>query len=72
MVGRYRNEGFEYRLTFSITSLRYTSLCRCRGPLKPPGVDQGLIDGFNFLIERRQQLCKDCEFRLLQGKIGDL
>jgi len=34
--------------------------------VKPPGVDQGLIDGFNFLIERRKQLYKDSEIRLLQ------
>jgi hypothetical protein len=31
----------------------------------PPGVDQGSIDGFNFLIERRKQLYKDSEIRLI-------
>lgn len=31
----------------------------------PPGVDQGSIHGFNFLIERRKQLYKDSEIRLI-------
>jgi len=33
--------------------------------VKPPGVNQGSIDGFNFLIERRKQLYMDSEIRLL-------
>ena len=32
--------------------------------VRPPGVDQGSIDSFNFLIKRRKQICKDCEMRL--------
>jgi hypothetical protein len=39
--------------------------------VKPPGVNQGSIDGFNFFIERRKQLYNDSEIRLLQGKIND-
>jgi len=31
----------------------------------PPGVDQGSIGGFNFLIERRKQPYKDSEIRLI-------
>ena len=34
--------------------------------VKPPGVDQGSIDSFNFLIKRYKQICKDCEMRLLE------
>lgn len=33
---------------------------------KPPSADQGLIDGFNFLIERRKQFYKNSEIRLLR------
>ena len=33
--------------------------------VKPPGVDQGSSDGLNFLIERRKQLYRDSEIRLL-------
>jgi len=32
--------------------------------VRPPGVDQGSIDSFNFLIKRRKQICKDREMRL--------
>jgi hypothetical protein len=32
--------------------------------VRPPGVDQGSIDSFNFLIKRRKQIGKDCEMRL--------
>ena len=34
--------------------------------VKPPSLDQGSIDSFNFLIERRKQLYKDSEIRLLR------
>ena len=37
--------------------------------VKPPGVNQSSIDGFNFLIERRKQLYNDSEIRLLQVRL---
>ena len=38
----------------------------CTTSVKPPGVDQGSSDGFNFLTERRKQPYKDSEIRLLR------